>query len=193
MEQPVHFSASTWVERFIKPVLTWTIACCGQALLAGQKGELSQVLLLMAAFFIVSLLVFIFIYYNILLNKATADPQLETTRENWKSNLKREERKAMHYLLFYEYVEDYLTRRDAFRKTHLELAWQAQERGELVLAGVVDDPLDGAVFFFEADSPQVLESFVQADPYVQHGLVKHWRIRPWKTVVGDVATDPVRP
>jgi hypothetical protein len=99
----------------------------------------------------------------------------------------------MHYLLFYDYVEDYLERREPLRTEHLKRAWQAQERGELVLAGVVDDPLDGAVLLFQADSPQVVQNFVEADPYVRNGLVENWRIRPWKTVVGSAATDPVRP
>ena len=41
----------------------------------------------------------------------------------------------MHYLLFYEFVPDYLDRRPQFRSAHLKLAWEAQARGDLVLAG----------------------------------------------------------
>ena len=41
----------------------------------------------------------------------------------------------MHYLLFYEVADDYLERRAQLRSAHLEKAWAASERGELVLAG----------------------------------------------------------
>jgi len=99
----------------------------------------------------------------------------------------------MHYLLFYDYVPDIMEKRDAYRKDHLALAWEYQERGQLILAGVLTDPVDAAVLFFEADSPKVVEAFVRADPYVKGGLVTRWQVRGWNTVVGDAATNPVRP
>lgn len=98
----------------------------------------------------------------------------------------------MHYLLFYDYAPDYMERREQFRGEHLALAWQSHARGELVLGGAVADPVDGAVLFFQCDSPQVVEAFVAADPYVRNGLVTRWRMRPWNTVVGDGAWSPVR-
>jgi uncharacterized protein len=99
----------------------------------------------------------------------------------------------MHYLLVYDYAADYMARRDQFRNEHLKLAWESHKRGELVLGGVVADPVDGAVLFFQADSPAVVEAFAKADPYVTHGLVTQWRVRQWKTVVGEGADTPVRP
>jgi uncharacterized protein YciI len=98
----------------------------------------------------------------------------------------------MHYLLFYEYTSDYLERRGAYREEHLRLAWAAHERGELVLGGAYADPADGAVLLFNCDSPAIPEAFVAADPYVRNGLVKRYWIRPWTTVVGDLATTPIR-
>lgn len=98
----------------------------------------------------------------------------------------------MHYLLFYEFVPDYLERRAQFRTEHLRLAWASQERGEMVLGGAFAEPADGAAILFKCDSPAVPEAFVAADPYVRHGLVKSYRIRAWTTVVGDTATTPVR-
>lgn len=99
----------------------------------------------------------------------------------------------MHFLLFYEISPDYLERRAAFRDEHLSLAWQAQHRGELILGGALADPLDGAVLLFQADSAEVVERFVAADPYVRNGLITSWRVRPWTTVVGAEATSPCRP
>ena len=100
---------------------------------------------------------------------------------------------TMHYLLQYDLAPDYLERRPEFRDQHLSLAWQAQERGELVLAGALAEPVDGAVFLFRGDSPAAAEAFARTDPYVHHGLVTAWRIRPWTTVVGVEASNPVRP
>jgi len=98
----------------------------------------------------------------------------------------------VHYLLFYEFVPDYVERRAEFRARHLKLAWEAQFRGELTLAGAYADPIDGATLLFQCDSREVPERFVAADPYVQSGLVTKWRIREWSTVVGRDATTPVR-
>jgi hypothetical protein len=38
---------------------------------------------------------------------------------------------------------------------------------------------------------QAVEAFVTADPYVRHGLVTQWRVRPWPTVVDEDASAPV--
>jgi uncharacterized protein len=99
----------------------------------------------------------------------------------------------MHYLLFYDVSDDYLLRRGEFRAEHLRLAWQAAERGELVLGGALADPVDGAVLLFTGESPEVAERFARADPYVANGLVKRWSVRAWTTVAGEQAATPVRP
>lgn len=99
----------------------------------------------------------------------------------------------MHYLLFYDYVADYMERRGAFRTEHLTLAWQAHERGELMLAGVVTEETLGAVFLFQTEAPGAAEAFAAADPYVKHGLVTRWRVQAWQTAVGAGAANPVHP
>jgi uncharacterized protein YciI len=99
----------------------------------------------------------------------------------------------MHYLLIYELAPDYLAKRPEFRGAHLKLAWEASERGELVLAGALTDPVDSAVLLFAGDSPAAAERVAAADPYVKNGLVKSWRVRSWTTVVGKDASAPVRP
>lgn len=98
----------------------------------------------------------------------------------------------MHYLLIYDLVDDYLERRGQFREAHLSLAWQTADRGELLLAGALEDPVDTAALLFRGESPVVAETFAKSDPYVVNGLVKSWRVRPWKTVVGETASTPVR-
>jgi uncharacterized protein len=98
----------------------------------------------------------------------------------------------MHWLLMYELVDDYLERRAAHRDAHLALAWDAVSRGELLLAGAVAEPVDSALLLFQGDTPAAAEAFARADPYVLAGLVKSWRVRPWQTVVGKEAANPVR-
>ncbi len=99
----------------------------------------------------------------------------------------------MHYLLFYEGAENYVERRAPHRKAHLEYAWKAVERGDLVLGGALAEPIDGAVLLFRGDSPAAAEAFAREDPYVRHGVVKSWRVRKWTTVAGKDAATPVRP
>ncbi len=98
-----------------------------------------------------------------------------------------------HYLLFYELVDDYLTRRAEFRDLHLGLAWKASERGELVLGGALASPVDGAILLFKGATPEVAERFAKSDPYVANGLVKRWYVREWTTVVGEGCANPKRP
>ena len=98
----------------------------------------------------------------------------------------------MHYLLFYEVEAGFIEKRAQYRTEHLALAWQAHEKGELLLAGAVDEPIDTAVLLFQGASPAVAERFAAADPYVRNGLVKNWRVRRWNTVAGESAANPVR-
>ena len=90
----------------------------------------------------------------------------------------------MHYLLFYDVVDDYVTRRVPLRAAHIGHAREALERSELVLGGAFASPLDGVVFLFRGSSPAAAERFADRDPYVTNGLVKMWRVREWTTVVG---------
>ena len=98
-----------------------------------------------------------------------------------------------HYLLFYEGAKDYLERRPQFRSEHLAHAWNAQRRGDLVLAGAFADPVDGAALLFAGEDARVAEDFARIDPYVANGLVQRWYVREWTTVVGDLAATPVSP
>lgn len=92
-----------------------------------------------------------------------------------------------HFLLFYDFVPDYLERRVALRPAHFIYARAAQARGELLLGGALADPADSAVLLFMAESRAVAEQFARDDPYVRNGLVTAWRVREWTTVVGEGA------
>lgn len=98
----------------------------------------------------------------------------------------------MHYLLIYDVTPEYVTRRVMHRQAHLDLAWAAHDRGELLLGGAAGDPVDSAVLLFSGDSPAAAEAFARSDPYVLNGLVRSWTVKPWSTVVGDTASNPFR-
>jgi len=99
----------------------------------------------------------------------------------------------MHFLLVYTTSEDFLDRRPEFRAEHLTLAWQAVERGELIIGGPLENPTNAHVMLFEAEDPATVEAFAKNDPYVVNGLVTQWDVRPWTTVVGRAAAAPLRP
>jgi len=99
----------------------------------------------------------------------------------------------VHFLLTYDLAPDYLERRPEFRNEHLKLAWEAQQRGEMVLAGALDEPADRALLLFNCDSAETPQLFAAKDPYVTNGLVRAFHVRRWNTVVGDLAATPVRP
>ena len=98
----------------------------------------------------------------------------------------------MHYLLIYHLAPDYLERRSEFREEHLHLAWEAHDNGHLVLGGALQKPADKAYLLFSGDSPEQAKLFANRDPYVANGLVKNWEVRPWMTVVGASASNPIR-
>ena len=89
----------------------------------------------------------------------------------------------MHLLLEYALADDYLERRAALRDDHLALARAAHDRGELLLAGALPDPYDRALLVWRA-TREVVERFVEQDPYVVHGLVTDWTVREWNVVIG---------
>src|SRR4029077_17683265 len=111
----------------------------------------------------------------------TRHPQLALARLS-----KSKELPAMnYYALMYELVDDMVNRRVPFREEHLRLARESRERGELVLAGALSEPVDRALLVFLVDDKSKVESFARKDPYVINGLAKKWEVRPWNVVVGN--------
>jgi len=96
----------------------------------------------------------------------------------------------MHFLLFYDYVEGITEKRQPYRAAHFDVLQKAFDAGEIVLAGALADPVDGAVLAFRGPTPEAAERFAQNDPYVLNGLVSNWRVRKWATVIGDGAVPP---
>lgn len=97
----------------------------------------------------------------------------------------------MHYLLFYDVVDDYVARRAPLRAAHIAHAREFVARGEMVLGGALANPPDGAVLLFRGSSSEAAERFAAHDPYVLNGLVKRWHVREWTTVLGPSAEVPL--
>jgi uncharacterized protein len=91
-----------------------------------------------------------------------------------------------YFALFYDVVDDFVARRDPFRREHLRLAGEAHGRGEIVLAGALAEPPEALLIFHSADK-STAENFARNDPYVKSGLVKKWSVRPWNVVVGQAS------
>ncbi|SFJ81731.1 hypothetical protein SAMN03159338_2429 [Sphingomonas sp. NFR04] len=96
-----------------------------------------------------------------------------------------------HFLLRYTLAPDYLARRGALREAHLALAWAAADAGTLLLGGAVGDPPESALLLF--GDAAAARAFAEKDPYVTDGIVAHWDVVPWTTVVGAEAANPIRP
>lgn len=95
-----------------------------------------------------------------------------------------------YFALFYDAVDDFIARRGAFRDEHLHMARESHARGELVLAGALADPANGALLIFQGETPAAAEAFARQDPYVKNGLITHWKVRPWTVVVGNEPRAP---
>ena len=89
-----------------------------------------------------------------------------------------------YYVLVYHLTDDYLERRGNYRAEHLQLAKDAEARGELVLGGAYSDPADTALLVWLGEDASAAENFVANDPYVKNGLIARWEIRPWTVVIG---------
>jgi uncharacterized protein len=89
----------------------------------------------------------------------------------------------MYYLLLYDYIDEVLERRPAFRAAHLELLGELHADGKVRMAGALSEPVDGAVIVCR--ERETAEWLAEHDPYVLNGLVKAHRIREWNVVIGD--------
>lgn len=90
----------------------------------------------------------------------------------------------MYYILLYEVIDDYINKRASFREEHLRIANEAVEKGQLLLGGAFDNPVDGAALVFRTDDRSIVEDFAKNDPYVKNGLITNWKVREWTVVIG---------
>lgn len=87
------------------------------------------------------------------------------------------------FILEYKYVENMLERRAPFRAEHLANAEKLLKDNALIAGGAFMPNADGAMFIFQGDY-EMVESFVQNDPYYKAGLIPSYSIREWSVVIG---------
>jgi uncharacterized protein YciI len=92
------------------------------------------------------------------------------------------------FALFYQVVDNDAERRKPYHAEHLRLVQEARNRGDLLLAGALGEPIDGALLVFRVPDRSIVEDFARNDPYVRNGLITRWDIKPW-AVVTDVASE----
>lgn len=95
-----------------------------------------------------------------------------------------------YYALIYDVVDGFIDKRTPHRSAHLGKINDAHARGDIVMAGAIGTPPEGALIVFTGDSPEAAERFARADPYVTEGLVTRWRVLPWAVVVGGSTSSP---
>jgi uncharacterized protein YciI len=88
-----------------------------------------------------------------------------------------------YFALLYDVVDQFSEKRLPFRAVHLMLVREAHARGEIVMAGAIGEPPQGALLIFQADTAARVEEFARNDPYVLERLVTRWRALPWHVVV----------
>jgi uncharacterized protein YciI len=93
----------------------------------------------------------------------------------------------LHWLLFYEGVDDYINARQPHRAAHIEYLKAALDGGGLLHAGALGDPPTGSALSFLADSAEAVEEFARNDPYVVNCCVRAWRFERWIVVIGEGA------
>lgn len=88
----------------------------------------------------------------------------------------------MAHLLLYDYPPDVVERRAPHREAHLALVREWKAAGRLRLAGALGDPPTGGALVFDVDDAAEIDAFLNADPYVQAGVVSAYRVEPWNLV-----------
>ncbi|GAA2725550.1 YciI family protein [Cellulomonas aerilata] len=88
----------------------------------------------------------------------------------------------MKHVLRYTAVEDFMPLAAANGAAHVRRLHEFHDRGVLLMAGTLQEPMNGealAVF----TSSEGAEEFVAGDPFVLNGVVASWTIRPWDEVL----------
>jgi hypothetical protein len=86
------------------------------------------------------------------------------------------------YLLVYTYVEDMADRRGPYRDAHLAAIRAERDAGHIIMAGALGTPPTGGAIVWRGVTPEDIEAFTAADPYVVNGLVTAQRIERWNLV-----------
>jgi uncharacterized protein YciI len=80
-------------------------------------------------------------------------------------------------------VDNVVEKRAPYRQEHLERLNRLKAEGKLALAGAWNDPVDGALIIYRADSKEEVEQLVKEDVYYTAGLWPEFTVREWNVVI----------
>jgi hypothetical protein len=82
------------------------------------------------------------------------------------------------YVLFYESADDVTVNHASHLAAHQARWAEFNAGGSLLMIGTFGNPQDeGSMAVFT--SREAAEEFASGDPFVVHGVVRHWYIREW--------------
>ena len=87
----------------------------------------------------------------------------------------------MKYVMFYETDPAALPKAAQHLPAHRARLDAFHARGVLLMAGPLMEPTDGALGVFT--TREAAEEFIREDPFVVHGVVTKWSVRPWNEVL----------
>jgi uncharacterized protein YciI len=88
----------------------------------------------------------------------------------------------MKYVMTYYAAADFLPLAREHGPAHRARLHEFQARGQLLMAGPLDDPPTGdAIGVFR--TRDAAEEFIEGDPFVRNGVVERWTIRPWHEIL----------
>ena len=82
----------------------------------------------------------------------------------------------------YRSVDDFAPLAQQHGAAHLARLREFHEKGVLLLAGPLGEPANGdAVGVFT--SREAAHEFIAGDPFIEHGVVAEWTVRPWNEIL----------
>jgi uncharacterized protein len=84
----------------------------------------------------------------------------------------------MKYVMTYRAVEDFMPLAQQHYPAHAERIHEFAGRGQLLMIGTLDEPMDGTAMGIFT-TREAAEEFIAGDPFVQGGVVASWTVRPW--------------
>ena len=88
----------------------------------------------------------------------------------------------MKYVMTYRAVADFMPLAQEHYPAHAARVDEFAGRGELLMVGTFDEPMDGAAMGVFT-TREAAEEFIAGDPFVRHGVVAEWSVRPWNEVL----------
>ena len=83
----------------------------------------------------------------------------------------------MKYVLFYQSADDVAAKAASHFAAHRARWANFHARGALLMIGPFANAQDGAMAIFT--TREAAEEFAMGDPFVRHGVVRHWHISDW--------------